>query len=60
MRLLAQKNNNHFPCSAIVSRQRKDREKVLLKTIERLPWFFAQFLITSVIFGGKLKNVAFC
>lgn len=60
MRLLAQKNNIHFPCSAIVSRQRKDREKVLLKTIERLPWFFAQFLITSVIFGGKLKNVAFC
>jgi len=36
-----------------------DREKVLLKTIERLPWFFAHFLITFVIVEGKLKNVAF-
>ncbi|RXA62585.1 hypothetical protein EQ871_12315 [Enterococcus casseliflavus] len=59
MRLLAQKNNIHFPCSAIVSRQRKDREKILLKTIERLPWFFSHFLITSVIVEEKLKNVAF-
>ncbi|AYJ45453.1 hypothetical protein D8N35_10320 [Enterococcus casseliflavus] len=60
MRLLAQKNNIHFHCSAIVSWQREDREKVLLKTIERLPWFFSQFLITSVIVVVKLKNVAFC
>ncbi|ROY42318.1 hypothetical protein EGW74_11250 [Enterococcus casseliflavus] len=60
MRLLVQKNNIHFHCSAIVSRQRKDREKVLLKTIERWPWFFSQFLITSVIVVVKLKNVAFC